>query len=256
MVSKLRKYGPPVIVLAVFIVLWQAAVAVFDIEPYILPSPLAIASNTVSEAPRLFHHTLSTLGVTLLGFTAGTAAGFVLAALLHLIPGAKAGFYPLLVLTQNVPVIALGSLLVVWFGFGILPRLILIMLVCFFPVVVAMLTGLTQSDPKLVDYMKMIGASKSQLFWRLELPNAVSYLFSGLKIAASYSVISAIYAESIGGSEGLGNFMLVSQRGWQTANVFSAIAIIVVLSLILFGIISLAEQILVRGGRRKPEKGA
>ncbi|MBW7460834.1 ABC transporter permease subunit, partial [Paenibacillus sepulcri] len=164
--------------------------------------------------------------------------------------------YPLLVLTQNVPVIALGSLLVVWFGFGILPRLILIMLVCFFPVVVAMLTGLTQSDPKLVDYMKMIGASKSQLFWRLELPNAVSYLFSGLKIAASYSVISAIYAESIGGSEGLGNFMLVSQRGWQTANVFSAIAIIVVLSLILFGIISLAEQILVRGGRRKPEKGA
>jgi ABC-type nitrate/sulfonate/bicarbonate transport system permease component len=101
----------------------------------------------------------------------------------------------------------------------------------------------------------MIGASKSQQFWRLELPGAIGYLFSGLKIAASYSVISAIYAESIGGSEGLGNFMLVSQRGWQTANVFSAIVIIVVLSLLLFGLIALAERILVRGGRQNPKRG-
>ena len=129
----------------------------------------------------------------------------------------------------------------------------LVMLVCFFPIAVAMLTGLTQSDPKLIEYMKMIGASKRQQFWRLELPNAMPYLFSGLKIAASYSVISAIYAESIGGSKGLGNYMEVSQRGCQTANVFSAIAIIVILSLLLFGLINLAERLLVRD--RAMDKG-
>ncbi|MFC5650745.1 ABC transporter permease [Paenibacillus solisilvae] len=251
--SNLRKLWPPAAVMLALVLLWQAVVVLFHIDEYILPSPLVIFMNACKEAPQLLDHTRSTLGVTLLGFAAGAAAGFVLAALLHLIPGAKTALYPLLVLTQNVPTLALAPLLVIWFGFGILPRVILIIIVCFFPIAVAMLTGLTQSDPKLVTYMQMIGASKRQQFWRLELPHAMPYLFSGLKIAASYSVISAIYAETVGASKGLGYYMRLAQKGYETANVFAAIAIIVLLSLVFFGIISLAERILLRG--RTTSKG-
>ncbi|CAH1218399.1 Riboflavin transport system permease protein RibX [Paenibacillus plantiphilus] len=250
MVNKLLKLWPPLAVLAIVVLGWQAAVVLFGTKEYVLPSPLVIASTVMKEAPRLLEHTSATLGITLLGFIFGAAAGFLLAALLHLIPGAKAGFYPLLVLTQNVPVMALGPLLVIWFGFGLMPKIILLTIVCFFPISVAMLTGLTKSDPKLLSYMRMIGASKSQLFWRLELPHAIPYLFSGLKIAASYSVISAIYAETIGGSEGLGVYMRLSMRGWQTANMFAAIAVVITLSLVLFGIIFALERLFLRGTAR------
>ncbi len=239
--------------MAVLVLIWQAVVVLFGTPEYILPSPLVILVQAIQDAPQLLDHTLSTLGITLLGFTAGTAAGFVLAAFLHLIPRAKSGLYPLLVLTQNVPIMALAPLLVIWLGFGILPRVILIIIVCFFPIAVAMLTGLTQSDPKLITYFKMIGASKRQQFWRLELPGSMPYLFSGLKMAASYSIISAIYAEATGASKGLGYYMELSKNGFKTANVFAAIAIIVMLSLLFFGLINLAERLLLRG--RTIDKG-
>ncbi|RAP76340.1 ABC transporter permease [Paenibacillus montanisoli] len=242
-----KRILPPVLVLALFLLIWQAAVALFQVDAYLLPSPIAIAKQIYDEHEQLLRHLLATLGMTLLGFGAGALLGFVLAGLLHLIPGAKAGFYPLLVLTQNVPLMALGPLLVLWFGFGTLPRVILITLVTFFPVAVAMLTGLMQSDEKLVNYLRMIGASKRKLFWRLELPSSVPHLFSGLKIAASYSVITAIYAESIGSSKGLGYYILLAQRGFETANVFAAIALIVLLSLVMFGAIALAEHLYNRG---------
>ncbi|MCQ6557979.1 ABC transporter permease [Paenibacillus mendelii] len=249
----LRKAGPPVVVLASLIVIWQAAVRLMGVEEYILPSPLDIAREFVSVAPRLFEHASATLGITLLGFAAGSAAGLLLAALLHLVPWVKAGFYPLLVLTQNVPVFVLINLFVIWFGFGMLPRLLLLMLVCFFPVAVAMLTGLTQADPKLVNYMKMIGATKGQLFWRLELPGSISYLFSGLKIAASYSVISAIYAESTA-DKGLGKFIQLASNGWQTSRVFVGIVTIIAISLLLFGLITAAERMMIRWRVRSEEE--
>ena len=197
-----------------------------------------------------------TLRITLLGFGAGALLGFLIAALLHVIPWAKSGFYPLLVLSQNVPIMAIGPLLVLWFGFGMLPRVILIALVTFFPVAVAMMTGLSKSDGRLFEYMRMIGASPNQLFWRLELPGAMPHLFSGLKIAASYSVISAIYAEAIGSDSGLGYFILIAQHGFETVKVFAAIAVIVLLSLALFGVIALAERLFVRGASPRGKEGS
>jgi ABC-type nitrate/sulfonate/bicarbonate transport system permease component len=254
--NALRRWGPPAIVLALFIAAWQAAVTLLDIPDYELPAPLDIAANTIAEAPRLLEHLRSTVSTTLLGFAAGAAAGFLLAALLHLLPGARAGLYPLLVLSQNVPVMALGPLLVIWFGFGMVPRVLLVILVCFFPVVVAMLSGLTQTDRGLMNYMKMIGASRRQLFLRLELPASLPYLFSGLKLAASYSVISAIYAEAIGGSKGLGSYMLLSQRGFELTNEFSAIAVVILLSLLMFAVIAAAEKLVLRGRHGRKERGA
>ncbi|MFC4808543.1 ABC transporter permease [Paenibacillus sp. GCM10023250] len=246
---------PPAIVMAALLLLWQGAVWLFGTEAYVLPAPSAIAKQAMDSAPLLAHHMRATLGITLLGFGIGAAAGFLIAALLHVLPWVRAGFYPLLVLSQNVPVMAIGQLLVLWFGFGALPRVILIALVTFFPIAVATMTGLSKSDGKLYDYMRMIGASRSQLFWRLELPGAVPHLFSGLKIAASYAVISAIYAEAIGADSGLGYFMLIAQHGFETAKVFAAIGVIVLLSLALFGAIALAERLLARGAAHRRREG-
>lgn len=236
----------PIAVIGALFILWQLAVDIGDISPWLLPSPLAIIQEAVRVWPRLMDHTQATVQLTLLGFLGGTAAGFVLAALLHLIPGTRTALYPLLVLSQNVPVVAVGPLLTIWLGYGILPKLILIWLVCFFPIAVSMLSGLRDADPSLRNYMQMIGASRWQLFWRLELPNTVTHLFSGLKIAGSYAVLSAVIAEWIGAQKGLGHFMLLSSKGYKPASVFAAVFLIVALSLALFVIISLMEKLVVR----------
>jgi len=201
--------------------------------------------------PRLLNHTLATLRLTIIGFGAGAAAGIAVASVLHLIPGAKSGFYPLLVLSQNVPTIVLYPLLMIWLGLGFLPKLILMMLVCFFPVAVAMLTGLAQADPRLQNYMAMIGADKWQVFRRLELPGAVPYLFSGLKIAAAYSVTGVIVAEWLGANEGIGYFIKLSYSGFMVTRVFAGVAVIVLLSMVMFGLIVLAERWFIRWQPRK-----
>ncbi|MFC4775462.1 ABC transporter permease [Paenibacillus sp. GCM10023252] len=244
--NRLARIWPPAAVMAALLIVWQAGVMWSGIEKWLLPSPLDVGREAIAIAPRLLENTWATTELTLLGFIGGAAAGFVLAAVLHIIPGTRIGVYPLLVLTQNVPIIALGPLLVLWLGYGLLPKVLLVVIVCFFPICVAMLTGLTQSDPKLRNYMLMIGTRRSQLFWRLELPHAVPYLFSGLKIAASYSVTSAVVAEWIGSQSGLGHFMLLSSKSYKAPRVFAAVILIVALSLILFGLVVLAERMVVR----------
>ncbi|OPA80124.1 nitrate ABC transporter permease [Paenibacillus selenitireducens] len=246
---------PPVAVLLSFLVIWQCAVSIGHIEEWLLPSPLRILETfTLPEVyNRLWMHAMATVRITTLGLAAGIGLGVVLAVLLHLVPFLKRGVYPLLILTQNVPVVTTGPLLVIWLGYGISPKVVLIMLVCFFPIVVSTLTGLTQPDAQYMNYLQMIGATKRQILWKLELPNALPYLFSGMKLAASYSVITAVTAEWLGAKDGLGIYIKLSGNGFMTARVFAAIVVIVAFSLILFGIFSLLERFAIRW---KPKKGA
>jgi len=238
---------PPIAVLSVIIVIWQAAAALGYLDHWIIPSPVAIVQEAIEIWPRLMMHTGATLRLMLLGFIGGTAAGFIIAAMLHLIPGVRRGLYPLLILSQNVPVIVLGPILAMMFGYGLLPRVLLVMMVCFFPVSLAMLNGLANTDAVLRNYLQMIGIRKWRQFWQLELPHAVIHLFSGLKIAATYSVLSAVIAEWLGGTnKGLGSFMLLSSKGFMPERVFAATAIIVALSLLVVGIITWTERLVVR----------
>ncbi len=246
--SKIRNGWPPLAVIAVLLVAWEGAVAIFAIPPYILPSPLAIVHEAMQPKvwPRLAEHTLATGERTLVGLAIGACIGVLLATLIHLTPGARRAIAPLLVLSQSVPVLVLGPLLVIWLGFGELPKYVLIVLVCFFPVTVAMLAGLWQSDPKLRNYLAMIGADKWTIFMKLELPNAGPFLFSGLRIAAAYSVTTAVAAEWLGASSGLGYYIKLSMGGWETARVFAASIIIIVFSMLLFGHTAWAERLVVR----------
>lgn len=244
----LQKGWPPVAVLFFFLVLWQVAVDWGHIEEFLLPSPLKIVETFGQHDvyTRLTMHTLATVKITTLGLAAGIAVGVVLAIMLHLVPFLRRGVYPLLLLTQNVPVIVTGPLLIIWLGYGISPKVVLIMLVCFFPVVISTLTGLTQPDAQYMNYLQMIGASKRQILWRLELPNALPYLFSGMKLAASYSVITAVTAEWLGAKNGLGTYIKLSANGFMTARVFAAIVVIVAFSLLLFWIFQLLERWAIR----------
>ncbi|CAH0118433.1 MULTISPECIES: ABC transporter permease [unclassified Paenibacillus] len=246
-----RQGWPPLAVILVLLIGWQTAVTVGHIEAWLLPGPLQIVEvfGNADVAARLWSHTFATARIALLGFGAGAVFGVVLAISLHLIPGMRAAVYPLLVLSQNIPVITTGPLLVMWLGYGLLPKVILIMLVCFFPVIVATLTGLTQPDPHLLNYMRMIGARKWQIMRKLEFPSALPHLFSGLRIAASYSVLTAVVAEWIGAKEGLGIFIRLSANGYMTDRVFASIFVIVALSLLLFALVVTLERCVIRWQR-------
>jgi ABC-type nitrate/sulfonate/bicarbonate transport system permease component len=246
---------PPIVVMGSFLILWQVAVMLFEVPQYILPSPVDIGREFGTEWPRVLDHAWSTLSIMLIGFVAGSVTGILIAMALHMVPFVRAGFYPLLVLTQNVPVFVLINLFVIWFGFGVLPRLLLLVLVCFFPVAVAMLSGFAQVDPRLKNYMLMLGASRGTLFRQLEFPSALLSLFSGLKITASYCVISAIYAESTGADKGLGKYIQLAFKGWQTSRLFVGIITIIVLSLLLFAAISWLEHQLTRWQRARGSSG-
>lgn len=245
---------PPALVLGALLACWQAAVSFSLVEEWVIPSPIGVYREAFSAKvwPRLMEHTGATVGLALTGFAGGAAAGFGLAALLHLLPGVRRGVYPLLILSQNVPIVILAPIMTMLFGYGMLPKALLVIIVCFFPVSIAMLGGLSSTDEGLRHYMRMIGSGKWTLFWRLELPSAVQSLFSGLKISASYSVLSATFAEMLAPKTGLGGYMVLSTRGFMPERAFASAILIIMISLALFGLIALAERLVIRW---RPEKG-
>jgi ABC-type nitrate/sulfonate/bicarbonate transport system permease component len=237
---------PPYAVVFLLLLGWQLAVIVFNIERWILPSPIYIMQEGASNFPTLMMHTTATIRLTLIGFLIGVSIGIGLSWILHLIPWFKKGFYPILVLSQNIPLIALAPLLMLWFGFGLLPKVIVITIVCFFPITIALLDGFMQTDHIMLSYMKMIGATRLQIFRKLELPHALPSLFSGLKIAATYAVSGAMISEWLGSDKGIGYYMKLQKAGFKTVLVFDSIFIIVLLSIILFQVIVLLESLVIR----------
>ncbi|MCD1257558.1 ABC transporter permease [Paenibacillus athensensis] len=247
---KLKKWiqagWPPVSAVILLLLVWQLAVSCGWVEGWLLPSPLQIIAEASNALPRIGMHTAATVRIVLLGFVLGAGIGIALACLLHLAPLLKAALYPLLIVSQNVPTIAIGPLLIIWFGFGLLPKLILIVLVCFFPVCMSTLDGFARTDRTAYNYMQMLGAGKYQLFAKLELPYALPFVFSGLKISATYSVMGAVIAEWLGGSEGLGYYMILQKSSYRVDREFIAIVIIIALSLSFWRLIVWLEKRVIR----------
>ncbi|MDQ0218768.1 ABC transporter permease [Peribacillus cavernae] len=225
------------------LVIWELAVNWTDTPAWLLPAPSDIFSEAQASYPDFFGHVLSTIYLTLLGFLIGSSVGFLLAVILHILPKIRDTFYPILILSQNVPIIVLAPLLIIWLGFGILPKIIVIGLVCFFPVAIAALDGLKNTSSELKHYLNMMGATKYQLFWKLELPHALPSLFSGLKISATYSVMGAVISEWLGAKTGVGVYMTLASSSFRTDRVFVAIFTIMLLSLLFFFVIVIVERI-------------
>lgn len=233
-------------VLLLLFIVWDLVVKVFNIEEWLLPSPIKVFSEGVASWTNFYPDILSTTHITLIGFVAGALFGIIAAVPLHLLPSVRESIYPLLILSQNIPIIVLAPLLVIWFGFGLLPKVIVITLVCFFPITVAALDGFKQAPVELKHYMLMAGASKSQLFWKLELPYALPSLFSGLKISATYSVMGAVISEWLGAKQGIGVYMTFASSSFRTDRVFVAIFTIMLLSILFFLFIVLLEKAIIR----------
>ncbi|ULG72951.1 ABC transporter permease [Macrococcus brunensis] len=232
--------------IVVLLALWEVLVRLLNVDSYTLPAPSAIASAFVTAFTDYKDDLIPTVLLVLEGLGMSIVFGVMMAVILHLVPALEPFIYPLLVVSQNVPVIVIAPLLVIWFGFGLLPKLIVITLVCFFPVTVSLLEGFKSVDKDLKKYMLISGASRMQIFRKLEWPGSMPFLFNGLKIAGTYSVMGAIISEWLGSDKGLGKYMIIAQRAFQVDRVFVAIVWIVIFALIIFGVIRFLEKLTVR----------
>ena len=237
----------PLLVLILLLTIWQLSCWLFEIPKWLLPAPSEIWSEGVVGWGTYSSHLVATIKLSLIGLLIGSGVGLIVAISLHRLPKLREAFYPIIILSQNIPIIVLAPLLVIWFGFGLLPKIIVITLVCFFPITVAALDGFRQTTAELTHYMKMAGASKKQIFWKVEWPYALPSLFSGLKIAATYSVMGAVISEWLGAKEGIGVFMTLASSSFRTDRVFVAIFLIMILSLVFFALISSLEKMIVKG---------
>ena len=221
---------------------WDLIADALDIKPFLIPAPSDVAQSLWEDRSLLAGDAWVTVQEVLLGFAIALVLGFAFAVALHLSDTLRRAFYPLLVASQTIPVIAIAPILVVWLGFGLGPKLAIIALVCFFPITVNTLDGLRSVDPELPRMMRTLDASRSQTLRRVEVPSALPYLLSGAKIAAVVSVIGAVFGEWSGADEGLGHLILVAQGQLQTARVFAAVVVLSALAITLFGAIALVER--------------
>jgi ABC-type nitrate/sulfonate/bicarbonate transport system permease component len=234
---------PPAGLLLALAALWQLGAAAWSIEEYLLPSPAAILRAAWRARTLLGPHIWQTVRETLAGFGLALAAGLGLGYLLDAWPAARNTLYPLLVTSQTVPIVAIAPLLVVWFGYGIWPKVIVVGLVCFFPIAVSTADGLRSADPELIALVRTMGASRAQVQRHVRWPGALPTVFSGVRIAVTYSVVGAILGEWVGASRGLGVFMLRATNSFRTDWVFASIAVTSLISVALFGLVAGLERL-------------
>lgn len=232
------------------LVVWQLAVAFFRIPRWLLPSPLAIGAALMAGRDLLFQHAAVTLAETLIGLTIAFVVGVALAIAMDRIEPVRHAFYPLLVASQTVPIVAIAPLLTIWFGFDMLPKVIVVALVCFFPIVVGTFDGLSSVDADAIRLIRSMGATGWQLFWRVRWPAALPSLFSGTRIGVTYGVIGAVVGDWVGGSQGVGIYMMRAADQLLTERVFAAIAVSSLLSVALFSAVRLVERLAIPWHRR------
>jgi len=241
----LRSAWPPAAAVAAFVAVWEGVARAGWFPPYLFPGPSDVFEAFRDDWSIVWAHAAATFGIAVAGFAVGAAAGLAVAFLLHLVRPLRSAFAPLLILTQNVPVVVLAPLLVVWFGFGWVPKIVLLTLVCFFPIAVSALDGLGRADRHMTEYMRMAGASRWQTFVKLELPWSLPATFSGLKVSAAYSVMGSVIAEWAGAQKGLGVYLNLMRSGFRVDHMFVAIAVIAALSLLMFAVAAAAERKLI-----------
>jgi ABC-type nitrate/sulfonate/bicarbonate transport system permease component len=243
-----RRWALPLLALAVLIGLWQLAAStgvladVLGLEAFLVPSPAEIASALWESRSLIAEDAWVTLQEILLGFLLGLAVGLGFGFLLRPFPVLRLTFYPLIVASQAIPILVFAPILVIWFGYGIGPKLIVVALVCFFPIAVATADGLRSVDPEATKMMRTLDASRWQLLRRLEAPSALPFTFSGAKIGATFAPIAAVFGEWVGANSGLGHLILQDNAQLETARVFAAAFVLSAIALALYGLLAFAER--------------
>lgn len=227
----------PIATIIIIILLWQFVVSFRNIPQYILPSPIKIISTLVKDFNIIIAHSEITLYESLIGFILSLVLSFILAVIMDGFEIVKKSLYPILVISQTIPTIAIAPLFIIWFGFGTVPKIIVVIMVCFFPIVISLVDGFEKVDRDYINFFNSIKASKLQTFYHLKLPYAMVNLFSGLKIAATYMIMAAVIGEWLGGDRGIGVYMLRSKNAYALDKVFASILVIVIISILIIYII-------------------
>jgi len=248
-----RKYASAIALIVAILVAWEVIVRAAHVPEYLLPSPTEILADLKTDWVILWPAMWVTLREVLIGFVIATVAGVGLAVLLHLYGPLRRALYPILIGSQTIPIVVLAPILVILLGYGILPKLVIVALICFFPIVVNGLDGLRAVDDDFIRMMYTLDATRWGIFRRVEFPGALPSFFSGMRIAATFAAIGAVFGEWSGSNAGLGYVMLAATPNLLTSRIFAAILILTVISLVLFGLVSLLERILVPWApRREP----
>lgn len=228
--------------IVILLLLWQIVSAAGWVPDYMLPSPVDVVKAFISEFPLLMENARVTLAEAFLGLASGVVLGFVMAVLMDRFGRLYQALYPLIVITQTIPTVAIAPLLVLWFGYEMLPKVILIVIVTFFPITVGLLNGFKSADKDMMNLMRSMGAGNLQIFRYIKLPGAMSYFFASLRISASYAVVGAVISEWLGGFNGLGVYMTRVKKAFSFDKMFAVILLISAISLLLMKLVDLIQR--------------
>ena len=244
-ISRLREYGYPLAALVVGIVLWELVVKVMGIQTYILPAPSLVLWELVDQFGNIMEHSLVTGWEILLGFVLSIIVGIPLGLAIYYSKFLERIFYPFLVASQTIPKIAIAPLLVIWFGFGLLPKIIVSFLIAFFPIVINTVVGLKATQPEMIYLVRSMGANRWQTFFKISLPNALPNIFAGLKVAVTLAVVGAVVGEFIASDEGLGYLLVVANGYLDTPLMFAGIIALSLQGILFCFVVEILERIFV-----------
>jgi ABC-type nitrate/sulfonate/bicarbonate transport system permease component len=237
-----RDIAPPVVLVVVLALAWFFAAKWSGLGSFVLPSPVDVVRAAWETRGLLLNAIGTTMLATVIGLLFALVAGIGLAALVDFWPLARRALYPILVVSQTIQILAIAPILVIWFGFGMTPTISIVVLFCFFPLTMSTADGLASSDPELIALLRTMGASRRQIWRMVRVPSALPSFFTGLRMAVTYSVVAATIGEWVGGSPGLGLYLLRSKNSLATDQVFAAMFITSLLSVALFLLVRAIER--------------
>lgn len=232
----------PVTAVLIILIIWQIASGTGMISKFLLPSPLDVVKAFIEDFPLLMSNAKVTLLEAFVGLALGVLIGFFMAVLMDRFHRLYQALYPLVVLTQTIPTVAIAPLLVLWFGYEMLPKVILIIIVTFFPITVSLLDGFQSADKDTISLLRSMGASKMQIFWYVKFPGSLNQFFASLRISASYAVVGAVISEWLGGFHGLGVYMTRVKKAFSFDKMFAVIFLISAISLLLMWAVNVLQR--------------
>ncbi len=228
------------------LIIWQILSCLDIVPKFLLPSPFDVIKAFIDDLPLIAHHTLYTLTESLIGLVIGAFSGFILALFMDTFPIVKKLLYPLIIISQTVPTVAIAPLLVLWLGYEMTPKITLIAMTTFFPISISLMNGFASVDTDSIQLLKAMGAGRIQIYKHVKLPFSVPHFFSGLKISVTYAIIGAVVSEWLGGFDGLGVYMTRARKSYAFDKMFAIIFFISLLSLIAMALLSLLEKKMVK----------
>lgn len=234
---------PAIVALVGFVILWQLLCMSGIVPSYMLPSPVQVVEALCRNIDHVAENAAFTLQETAYGLSLGVILSFITATVMDRFTIIDRAFSPLIIITQTIPTIAIAPILVLWMGYGMAPKIALVVITTYFPITIGLLSGYKSVDKDSVDLMRALGASRASIFLHLKFPQALPQFFAGLKIAASYAVVGAVVAEWLGGFNGLGVMMTRMQKAYAFDAMFAIILVIVIISLLLLLLVEFISKV-------------